>query len=36
MYFKDKTYYINKVKGYLGLLSTAAILDTVIILCLFI
>jgi len=35
MYFKDKTYYVNKVKECLGLILSAFLVDAVIILCLF-
>lgn len=33
MYFKDKAYYVNKVKYYLGLALTAIIFDAFIALC---
>lgn len=33
MYFKDKHYYIAKVKEYLGMALTALLFDAVIIMC---
>lgn len=33
MYFKDKAYYVNKVKNYLGLALTAIIVDIALALC---
>ena len=33
MYFKDKAYYINKAKYYLGLVFTAVIFAAIIVLC---
>lgn len=33
MNFKDKAYYVNKAKYYLGLTLTAIVMDAIIVLC---
>ena len=33
MYFKDKAYYVKKVKYYLGLAFTAILFDAIVLLC---
>lgn len=33
MNFKDKAYYVNKVKHYLGLALTAIVFDAIVLLC---